>query len=117
MLITPYISQQPIDDFGSRFTKLQFSCVLAAATDTSLTIPGTAHVYKALIKTANYVDVWVALNAAAEAPAGAPFAATTSELIVERLCREVRAGDILHFFQTAGGAKVSVVLFAVGTNN
>ncbi|MFN3786719.1 MAG: hypothetical protein ACK4RS_07755, partial [Thiothrix sp.] len=63
--------------------------------------------------------VWVALNATAAVPAGTTFAATTSELISDNhaLCREVRSGDVLHFFTATATTNVSVVLYALGTNN
>lgn len=117
-MITPFLAQQAIDDFGSRFADLKYSSTLGAAADTVLTVPGDARRYKAIIKT-NTNGVWVALNGTAAVPAGAPFAATTSELVPANypLCREVVEGDELHFFQTAGGAGVSVVLYALGTNN
>src|ERR1700730_9973166 len=95
---TPYTSQQPIDDFGLRFASLKLSATLAAATDTSMTVPGNAQRYKAVIKTDSN-GVWVAVNATAAVPAGASFAATTSELVQANrgMCREVVSGDVLHF--------------------
>ena len=39
-MITPYTSQQPVDDFGLRFANLLYNVSLAATTDTTLTIPG-----------------------------------------------------------------------------
>lgn len=118
-MITPYNSQQPVDDFGLLFASLKFSASLAATTDTTLTIPGTAPRYKAVIKVENNGLVWVALNATAAVPAGSTFAATTSELITDAksLCREVKSGDVLHFFTATAATDVSVVLYAVGTNN
>jgi hypothetical protein len=117
---TPYISQQPIDDFSARFATLKYSATLAATTDTTLTIPGNAPRYKAVIKLglSNTALVWMALNATAAVPAGGTFAATTSELIdTIRICREVKAGDVLHFFTATASTQVSVVLYAIGTNN
>ena len=118
MMITPYLSQQPVDDFGLRFSNLKYSATLAAATDTALTIPGDAPRYKAVIKT-NSTGVWVSLNETAAIPAGASFASSDSELVPANssLCREVKSGDILHFFNTAGAAGVIVVLYSLGTNN
>ncbi len=117
-MITPYISQQTVNDFGLGFASLKYSAALAATTDTTLTIPGNAKRYKAVIKV-NANLVWVALNATAAVPAGTSFAATTSELISDNnpLCREVVAGDVLHFFTATATTAVSVVLYAVGTNN
>jgi len=118
-MITPYLAQQPVDDFSQRFADLKYSATLAITTDTTLTIPGTAQRYKALIKTQGTGNVWVAINGTAAVPAGATFAATTSELLPngQKLCREVKAGDVLHFFSSAGTQAVSVVLYASGTNN
>jgi hypothetical protein len=117
-MITPYTSQQPVDDFGLRFANLLYNVSLAATTDTTLTIPGTAPYYKALIKISYNGVVWVALNATAAVPAGTSFASTTSELLNEQnLCREVKAGDVLHFYTATVNTVVSVALYAVGTNN
>jgi hypothetical protein len=118
-MITPYTSQQPTDDFSLRFTQLKYSASLAASTDTTLTIPGSAQTYKALIKVKENGIVWAALNAVATVPAGATFAATSSELINDNkaICREVKAGDVLHFITATAATDVSVVLYAVGTNN
>ncbi|HMF70693.1 MAG TPA: hypothetical protein VK616_04440 [Flavitalea sp.] len=118
-MVTPYIAQQPVDDFGSRFADLKFSASLAATTDTGLTIPGAAQRYKALIKIETSGLVWVAINETAAVPAGATFAATTSELITDDkcICREVKAGDVLHFITAGTGIDVSVVLYSIGTNN
>lgn len=117
-MITPYISQQTVNDFGLGFASLKYNATLAATTDTTLTIPASAQRYKAVIKV-NANVVWVALNATAAVPAGGTFAATTSEMISDNnaLCREVKAGDVLHFFTSTASTAVSVVLYAVGTNN
>lgn len=115
---TPYIAQQPVTDFSLRFADLKYSATLAATTDTTLTIPGNAPRYKALIKVKN--NTWIANNATAAVPAGATFAATTSELVSSSappICREVKAGDVLHFFTATASTDVSVVLYAVGSNN
>lgn len=118
-MIRPYTSQQPVDDFGLLFASLKYSASLASATDTTLTIPGKAQRYKAVIKVENNGLVWVALNATAAVPAGSTFAASTSELIndAKSICREVSAGDVLHFITATAGTDVSVVLYAIGTNN
>jgi hypothetical protein len=118
-MITPYIAQQTITDFGLRFSNLKYSATLAITTDTSLTVPGTAPRYKAVIKCMPAGQVWVALNATAAAPGGSTFAATTSELLTEDypLCREVVAGDVIHFFSSTATTNVSVSFFALGTPN
>jgi hypothetical protein len=116
-MTTSYLSQQPVDDFGLRFSDLKYSVSLAATTDTTLTIPGNAQRYKALIVVKN--DTWVAVNATAAVPAGTSFASTTSELATSArvICREIKAGDVLHFYTATAGTDVGVVLYALGVNN
>ena len=117
--ITPYTAQQPISDYGLRFPGLKYSATLAITTDTTLTIPGLAPRYKAVIKCEPAGEVWIALNETAAAPAGATFAATTSELVNDScpICREVIAGDVLHFLSSTATTDVSVALYAVGSLN
>jgi len=119
MIPTPYLSQQPVDDFGLRFANLKYNASLAATTDTTLTVPSDAQRYKAVMKVENNGLVWVALNATAAVPVGGTFASTTSELIndAKSLCREVKAGDVLHFYTATAGTDVSVVFYSLGTNN
>jgi len=117
VLNAPYLSQQPVDDFGLRFSDLKYSAALAATTDTTFTVPGNSPRYKALIKVS--ADCWVAHNAVAAVPAGATFAATTSELALaeEHLCREVKAGDVIHFFSPTASNAASIVLYSLQTPN
>lgn len=118
-MITPYIAQQTVTDFGLRFPDLKYSAKLAITTDTTFTVPGTAPRYKAIMKTVSTGEVWVALNATADDTAGTTWAATTSEMLTGAypLCREVKAGDEIHFFSSTATTDVSIVLFALGTNN
>ena len=117
-MIRSYLGQQPVDDFGQQFPSLKYSAAVAATTDTLLTVPGDAPRYKALIKSSVDAVMWVALNEVADVPAGAGFAADTSELVPVngQMCREVVAGDVIHFYSTAGG-DVSVVFYAINTIN
>jgi hypothetical protein len=117
-MITPYTSQQPIDDFGLRIADVKFSAAVAATTDTPLTIPGMAQRYKMVVKVEPDGEAWMAIGATAAAPAGGSFASTTSEMITgaEKTCREVKAGEVVHFYSTAG-ADIGVALYAIGTNN
>lgn len=119
MAVTPYLSQQPVDDFSLRFSNLLYSASLAASTDTSLTIPGDAPSYKAVIKVGTNGIVWVAINGVAAVPAGASFGASKSELITDAksICREVKGGDVLHFITTVASTPVSVALYSLLTNN
>lgn len=117
-MITQYIAGYTVTDFGLPFASLKYSATLAATTDTTLTIPGNAQHYKAVIKTENAGLVWVAINNTAAVPAGATFAATTSELVTDNntLCREVKEGDVLHFYTANADTDVSVVLYATGNS-
>lgn len=119
-MITSYLAQQPVDDFGLRFASIKYSAMLAADTDTSFTVPGSAPRYKAVIKTfpAGSAIIWASVNSPASAPAGASLVPTSSEIIeVTSVCREVVAGDVLHFLSQGGSAPVSIVLYAINTNN
>jgi len=118
-MITPYVAQQTVTDFGLRFADLKYSAKLAITTDTTLTIPGNARSYKAIIKCMPTGYVWVALNQTADDPTGTTFAASGSEMLTGayEMCREVKAGDVLHFFSATATTDVSVSLFALGTNN
>lgn len=115
----PYLSQQPVDDFGLNNSDIKYSATLASATDTTLTVPGKAPRYKALIKVEPDAVVWFAVGATAAVPAGATFAAVSSEMISgdTPLCREVKAGDVLHFISDSTNRDISVVFYSIGTNN
>jgi hypothetical protein len=124
-MTVPYLSQQPIDDFGLRFSDIKFSSFLSIGVEQTLVVPGVARRYKVIIKSgAPSLSVWAALNQTAAAPAGAPIAATTSELIPPSgsICREVKAGDIIHlksadpFATGLLGAPVSVLFYSIGTS-
>lgn len=117
-MVTPYLSQQPVDDFGSRFADLKYSATVPATTDTIFPVPGNAQRYKMVVKVKSAGEAWMAINSVAASPAGATFVSTTSELITgdEKTCREVRANDIIHFFSSAG-TDIGIILYAVGTNN
>ena len=114
-MVIPYVAQQTVDDVGQLFATFKYSASLAASTNTTLTIPGAAARYKDVIKVESAGLDWVALNATAAVPAGATFAATTSELITDAksLTREVEAADVLNFITAGSGIDVSVVLYYV----
>ena len=116
-MITPYLSQQPIDDFGLPEPSLKFSATLSATTNTQLTVPGDTRAYKVVIRVENGGEVWFSVGDDAAAPAGASFAATSSELITgdEKTSRQLRAGQVRNFFST-GTPSISVVFFGIGPN-
>lgn len=109
--------------FGLPFCDTIFTATLAVATDTALAVPATAafgvpssnqfNKWVAVIKYARSAAasaVFVAVNATAAVPAGAAFAASTSE--IEPDAKHVKTGDTLHFF-CAAAANVSVAFYAV----
>lgn len=107
-------------DFGLPFSNRIFNATLNAATDTSLTVPldtGLGEInsqkqpkYIALFTYAPGVKFYIALNAAASAPAGAGFAAATS--VINPPWKLVQAGDVIHAKSTAGG-DISVEFFYI----
>jgi len=114
-MTTPYIAQQNVTDFGLNFSDIKYSASLAASTYTSLTVPGAARRYKAVMKAEADGVVWVANGATAAVPAGASFAAVSSDMIPVNgeLCREVKAADVLHFISAGTDIDVSVVFYAI----
>jgi hypothetical protein len=117
-MISPYISQQPVDDFGLTFPDLKYSAALIKSTDTTLTIPKNSKNYKALIKISGDIVV-VALNEPAVLPSSSSFVATSSELVPTSgyFCREVKGGDVLHFMCLTEGTVINVCLFSYLSNN
>jgi hypothetical protein len=107
MIVKPYLGGQPTDDFGQGTASIKYDTLLALSTEQTLTVPGDAAKYKAVMKFGG--NVWVSINATATEP-GAAFATTDSEL--NPTCREVKAGDVLHFIAGTANTEVSVALYA-----
>jgi len=108
--------------FGLEFADNKYSAIIAQSTDTTLTVPSNAAMgwatqtsvnkYIAIFSYEPGAQVWVANNDTAAIPAGATFAATTSEL--NPSARVVNAADVLHFFTPdSGGASVGVLIYAL----
>jgi len=107
--------------FGLVFTDTAYSATLTVSTDTTLTIPsndslgGASFPYDSkprLIAIFSFdpgESVWVANGAVAAVPGGASFAATASEL--NPAAREVKGGDVLHFFTATANVDVWVGLY------
>ncbi len=109
--------------FGLPFCTQIYSAILGAGVDTTLAVPATAAIgapssnrfnkWVAVISYSRAVPasaVYVAVNATAAVPAGAAFAATTSE--IEPAAKHVKTGDTLHFI-CAAAANVTVAFYAV----
>lgn len=117
-----------VNDFGQQYSTQIYNATLAAATNTTLTVPGggimggissyggsnnTNKVYAVIRTTGN---VWVAVNATADVPAGSTFAQDTSELVTNVLdkCYLVKVGDVLNFFApTATTPGISVAFYSL----
>jgi hypothetical protein len=107
--------------FGLQFTDTSYSATLAASTDTSVTVPSTtgmggfgisaSSLWLAVFSFDPGTSVWVALNTAAAAPAGASFATTSSEL--NPAARLVKGGDVIHFFSTGTAVNVNVAFWSI----
>lgn len=111
-MTTPYTGAQPNDDFGLRFASFKFDTTLATATEQTLEVPGRSPRYKAVFSIPEGEVVWVALNATATS-AGAAFAPTDSEL--NPRCREVNAGDVLHFITPGTGTEIGVAFYTLSS--
>ena len=110
--------------FASLFCDTIYSADLTAATDTSIAVPLIAKIGMASAQQVNDtflavfsygygLTVYVAKNAAAAPPAGAPFASTTSE--INPTAKIVQAGDVIHMYCTAGG-NVAVAFYSTQSN-
>ena len=107
--------------FGLVFTDTAYSCTLTQNTDTTLTVPGNMGMggnglYQSSrwLLVFNYdpgTSTWVALNTMAGVPAGATFAATSSEL--NPAAREVKGGDVIHFYSPDVATDVSVIFYSL----
>ena len=109
-----------VNGWGTPFCNNTFTSTLAANTDTSLSVPldsGMGNInsqnnpkYLAVFTYAPSAKVWVALNTAAAAPAGAPLASSPS--VLNPSCKIVQATDVIHMLCVAG-ADVCVEFFYI----
>jgi hypothetical protein len=130
-MTTPYRTIQETkahNDFAQQYSDQIYNATLAAATDTTLTVPGggimgamtsfggidNKNKVLAVIRTTG--DVWAAVNQVADVPAGSTFAQDTSELVTNSVEKAylLNVGDVLHFFaKTATTPSVSVAFYAM----
>ncbi len=132
-MTTQYKLQKDIagyNGFGLQFSDQKYSATLAVTTDTTLAVPLTATVGAALNSVNKFLmivdcynateegEVWVANNHVASAPAAATFGATNSDLVVQNkyYAREVKAGDVVHFFAPVADTDVGVIFYALPAN-
>lgn len=130
-MTVPYRTIQEVkgsNDFGQQYSDQIYNATLAAATNTTLTVPGggmmgaitsfggTSNKNKVMAVIRTTGDVWVAVNQTADVPAGSSFAQDTSELVTNVLEKAylVNVGDVLNFFAKTGTTpSVSVAFYAM----
>ena len=132
-MTTQYKLQKDVagyNGFGLQFSDQKYSATLAVTTDTTLAVPLTAAVGTVLNSVNKFLmivdcynatgegEVWVANNHTAAGPAGSSFAATNSDLVVQNkyYAREVKAGDVVHFYAPAANTSVGVIFYALPAN-
>lgn len=121
---TPFSMTRDIagyNGFGLAFSTSKFSATIAQTTDTTLAVPTTSALGAPTASTSNKfiaifsfepgARVWVSNNATAAVPAGATFAAVSSEL--NPSARYVKSGDTLHFITPNTTADVGVTFYAL----
>ena len=129
-MTTQYKLQKDVagyNGFGLQFSDQKYTASLAASTDTTLTVPSSGSIgaplnnvnkFLAVIAVEANLSVWCALNTTAAVPAGATFAASSSDLIIgtQYYAREVKAGDVLHFLAPTAGTDICVMFYALPAN-
>jgi hypothetical protein len=114
-MTTPYIAKQTDTAYGQRFSDTVYDGVLAQDTEQFFTVPGTAAKYMAVFSYSVAGEVWVALNGTAAKAVGA---IATGISVLSPACREVKAGDILHFVTgLAAGVSLGVEFYAISGIN
>lgn len=111
-----------VNGFGAPFSKNVYTATLAMATNTTLTVPAKSSLGNlpssngqkilAVFSYESGKKVYVALNQTAAVPAGAGFAASTSELLPT--AKLVQAGDVINVICSAA-ADVSVAFYQIGS--
>jgi len=97
--------------FGRVQSENKYSATITSLAAQTLTIPSNHAKWIAIFAYQDGSTVWVAVNGTAAIPAGATFAATTSER--NPLSWEVKAGDVLSFITPDTDADIGVVLYAL----
>jgi len=107
-----------VNGFGLPFCNTISTVTLAAATEATVATPGAGGMgtlgaikdkYIAVFSYKPGTSVWVAVNETAAVPAGAAFAASTSEL--NPSAKYLAAGDVVHVISADASAHVSVAFY------
>lgn len=89
----------------------KYSVTLPTSSAITLTIPYGYTTYVAIFSYEAGANIWIANNATAAMPAGATFAATTSER--NPAARQVNPGDVLSVITGDTGVEMGVTLYAL----
>jgi len=109
-----------VNGFGLKFCANTYTTTLGAATEATLTVPGSSAVGVANTDKNKFIavfsyeaakNVYVAVNATAAVPVGGTLAASTSELNPQ--AKTVNAGDVIHIICADASTDVSIALYAV----
>jgi len=120
-MTTPYnISSvtKGVNGFGLPFCDTIYTATLGAATEATVTVPGSGSVgslgvdkFIAVFSYKLFSDVWVAVNATAAVSAGATLLVSTSEL--NPSAKYVKAGDVIHVITATAATDISIALYAI----
>lgn len=103
---------QGFNSYAPEFSANKFSATLAAAGNDTITVPSSFTNWVAGFSYQAASNIWVSVNGTAAAPAGATFAATSSQFVPGSL--KVKAGDTINIKNTgAAAADVGVILYVI----
>jgi hypothetical protein len=89
-----------------------FSATIASAGNATVTVPSNFSKWIVNFSYQPGSDIWVAYNGTAEAPAGATFASTTSELLPG--ARAANAGDTFNLLNNGtNSSDIGVAMYAI----
>jgi plastocyanin len=115
------------NDAGQMFPEQIYNATLAAGVATAVTVPGGSSMgnissysggknyMMAVIRLSYGDEVWFSVNKTAAAPAGAAFAAATSEVVTSDNPKVIRVavGDVMSFFSVGATSSVSVSFYSL----
>ena len=100
------------NSFAAPLSTDKYSATLAAAGNSTVTVPSNYENWVVSFSFQPGADVWVAYNTSAAAPVGSTFASTTSELLPGS--RAILKGTTINCYNNgAGVADVGIILYAI----
>lgn len=95
--------------FVPKLSTDRWSATLSTDTEATVTVPSNFQQWYAVFSYQPGSNFWVTVGATAAIPAGAAFAATTSELNPSSL--QVNAGDVIHVINHVGPADIGIIFY------